>query len=192
MLDQINQLANNASATINDVIADNVSADRGRLVTEKMARRSDRMLDGVVDVNRRFVGHAVTRADRAVAQIPVELPFSDRLPTAAEAGERYIGLLERAVSVRRHLNARIIHRCGVDVSEAAVNEGAVNETTAKKTTVKTAATAKKTTAKKTTAKKVTARKATAKKSTAKRATASKSTKTASTKTASAKKAAGSS
>ncbi|MBV1894733.1 MAG: hypothetical protein KUG57_11835 [Ilumatobacteraceae bacterium] len=182
MLDQINKLANNASTTINDVIADNVSADRGRLVTEKMARRSDRMLDGVVDVNRRLVGHAVTSADRAAEQFPVELPFRDRLPTPAQAGERYISLLERAVSVRRHLNERVINRCGTDAPETAVSEGAVNETAAKKTTVKTA----------TTAKKMTAKKVTAKKSTAKRATASKSTKTASTKTASAKKAAGSS
>jgi len=187
MLDQFNKLANHASTTINDVIADNVSADRGRLVTEKMARRSDRMLDGVVDVNRRVVGHAVTSADRAAEQFPVGLPFRDRLPTPAQAGERYIGLLERAVSVRRHLNARVINRCATDASGTAVPDGAVNETAAKKTTVKTA----------TTAKKVTAKKMTAKKSTAKRATASKSTKTASTRTAStrtasAKKAAGSS
>ena len=66
---------------------------------------NDRVLDTVVSVNRRVVETAVELAERAPS---VELPLVDKLPTAAEAGDRYIDFVERAVSVNRDFTAKVI------------------------------------------------------------------------------------
>jgi hypothetical protein len=132
---------------------------------------SDRVLDAVVDANRRVVEFAVSVSDRVTAltpaQFPVELPFTGKLPTftgklptAAETGERYLDFVERAVSVNRDFNERIVSMLKGDVTSA-VEQVIVNAS----------ATAKKTATKKTVAKKTVAKKAVAKRTVAKKATA---------------------
>jgi len=66
---------------------------------------NERILDNVVSMNRRIVDGAVRTADRITT---VELPLADKLPTAAEAGDRYLDFVEHAVSANRDLTARVV------------------------------------------------------------------------------------
>ena len=136
-------------------------------ITERFTTTSDRVLDAVLDTNRRIVDAAVTTADRVGEQIrkqvTVELPFADRLPTPTVAGERYLDFVERVVSLNRDMNERVVDMIKADNAK---------KTPAKKTV------AKKTVAKKTSPAKSPARETVAKstsvaKSPAKRATATK-------------------
>jgi DNA-binding protein HU-beta len=141
-------------------------------VAENIDRANERALDALVDANRRLVEFAVTTADRLSEQISVELPFTDRFPTPAESGERYLDFVERAVAVNREFNDRIVTMLKADAPAAAdrfvatatrVADAATDKTVE---TVADAATAAKTTATKTPARKTPARKTTARKTTA--------------------------
>jgi hypothetical protein len=68
---------------------------------------NDRVLDTVVTVNRRIVDTVVEVAERVPAS-RIEVPFADRLPTAADAGKRYLDFVERAASVNRDFTARVV------------------------------------------------------------------------------------
>jgi cobalamin biosynthesis Mg chelatase CobN len=173
MFDQITKFANEATTT----------------ATENFTSTSDQVLDAVLDANRRFVDFAVTTADRLTEQVDVELPFADRLPTPAETGERYLEFVERAVSLNRDMNQRVVEMIQADTAKAAsekvaatarsVADNATRSVTDAARTVSGPAAPKrpakkaaaKRPARKSTAKKSTAKKSTARKSTAKKATA---------------------
>jgi hypothetical protein len=163
MFEQITKFANEATTTLTDAINDND-------VSERFTTTSDQVLDAVLDANRRIVDMAVTTADRVSEQFNVDLPFSDRLPTPSEAGERYLEFVERAVSLNRDMNQRVAEMIKADNAKAASDKVAARAKsvadTATKTvtgTTKTVTDAAKTVAKKAPAKKAPARKAAARK-----------------------------
>ena len=128
VFDQVTKFANTASTNVNDSIRENLTST------------SDQVLDVVLDTNRRIVDLAVSTADRISAQIDLEVPFADRLPTPSVAGERYLDFVEQAVSLNRDMTQRV-----VEMLQAAERTGAA-------TAEKAAATAEKATARKTAAK----------------------------------------
>lgn len=147
--------------------------------TANYTSTNDKVLDAVVDANRKAVDFAVKTAGSisnaieipAMPKMPVELPFADRFelpalpefPTAAEAGKRYISFVERAADLNRDLNERVVDMLKVEGNKVAVKPApkttakkpAARKAAPKKTAAKTAArkAAAKTTAAKTTAKK---------------------------------------
>ncbi len=131
--------------------------DQFKTVTSNVTESNERVLDAVVDVNRKFVDFVVKTAEQAPS-LPVDVPFADRLPTPAEAGERYFEMVERLVELNRDFNERVVKMLPADVTP--------KPAAAPKAAAKPAA--KKTTARKTTAKKATAKKATTKKAAAKK------------------------
>jgi cell division septation protein DedD len=160
VFDQVTKFANTASTNVNDSIRENLTST------------SDQVLDVVLDTNRRIVDLAVSTADRISAQIDLEVPFADRLPTPTAAGERYLEFVEQAVSLNREMTERVVEMLQAD-------DGNGVAATAEK------ATARKAAAKKPTARKAAARKPAAKKSTAKKAPARKAaTKSAASATTS--------
>lgn len=88
--------------------------------TKTFVDTNERVLDTVVSVNRRIVDTAVRMnqniADRASK---IELPMSDKLPTAAETGARYIDVVERAVSINRDVTARVVAQLPTGVAASA-------------------------------------------------------------------------
>jgi hypothetical protein len=171
MLDRINKFANSATTTFTDNLPKDFRADFVGAVAESYTQTNDRVLDTVVDTNRRVVEFAVTTADRVADQL--EFSFDDRMPTPAEAGKAYLDFVERAVSLNREMNERLIEMLKLDTPKVATIVAAVSadQSAAKKTTARKT-TARKTTARKSTAKKATARKSTARKSPATSAAAS--------------------
>ena len=154
MFEQITKFANEATTTINDSVTDAINDNN---IADRFTTTSDRVLDAVLDTNRRVVDAAVTTADRVAeqfrSQVSVELPFADRLPTPTVAGERYLDFVERAVSLNRDMNQRVVDMITADnAKKAPANKTVANKTVAKKTV------AKKTPAKKTVAKKAVAAK----------------------------------
>ena len=116
----------------------------------KTAREAnDRFLDAVVETNRKAVDFAVTSFDRLSDQAPaVELPMVDRfeLPTAAEAGKRYIDVVERLVELNRDFSKRVVDMLPADkpvkrTASKAKRSASATASSAKKTARK--ATAKK-------------------------------------------------
>ena len=112
----------------------------------KTAREAnDRFLDAVVETNRKAVDFAVTSFDRLSDQAPaVELPFE--LPTAAEAGKRYIDVVERLVELNRDFSKRVVDMLPADkpvkrTASKAKRSASATASSAKKTARK--ATAKK-------------------------------------------------
>jgi hypothetical protein len=144
MFEQITKFANDATTNMTDALNEN---------SERFATTSDQVLDRVLDVNRRIVDAAVTTADRINEQVNVEFPFADRLPTPAEAGERYLEFVERAVSLNRDLNQRVVEMIKADNAKAATSTATTKAPARKRPAKKRAA--KKTAAKKTAAKKTT-------------------------------------
>ncbi len=165
MFEQITKFANEATTTINDSVTDAINDTN---ITDRFTTTSHRVLDAVLDTNRRIVDAAVTTADRVAeqfrSQVTVELPFADRFPTPTVAGERYLDFVERAVSLNRDMNQRVVDMITADNAKKAP---AAKKTVAKK------APAKKTPAKKATATKRAVKKTVAKKSPAKKTVASK-------------------
>jgi len=154
MFEQITKFANEATTTINDSVTDAINDNN---IAERFTTTSDRVLDAVLDTNRRIVDAAVTTADRVAeqfrSQVTVELPFADRLPTPTLAGERYLDFVERAVSLNRDMNQRVVDMIRADNAKKAP----VTKTVAKKTPA-TKRPVKKTVAKKSPAKKTIASK----------------------------------
>jgi hypothetical protein len=149
MRNQINTIAEK----INDQVTGPVTT-----ATKTYTETNDRILDAIVDTNRKAVDFAVKTFDQIADQAPTfELPFDmpkmDRfeVPTAAEAGKRYIDVVERLADMNRDFSERVVAMLPV-------------EKTVVKPVAKTATkpAAKKPAAKKT-AKKAPARKAVAKK-----------------------------
>ncbi len=139
--------------------------------TANYTSTNDKVLDAVVDANRKAVDFAVKTVDSitkavdvpAMPKMPVELPFADRFdmpefPTAAEAGKRYLSFVERAADLNRDLNERVVEMLKIDGIKPVVKPAP--KTSAKPAAKKPAA--RKAAAKKT-AKKAPARKASAKK-----------------------------
>lgn len=164
MFEQITKFANEATTTINDSVTDAINDNN---IAERFTTTSDRVLDAVLDTNRRIVDAAVTTADRVAeqfrSQVTVELPFADRLPTPTVAGERYLDFVERAVSLNRDMNQRVADMIKADNAKKAP----AAKTVARKTP------ATKRPVKKTVAKKSPAKKSPAKKTIAKKTVASK-------------------
>ena len=110
-----------------------------------------RILDAVVDNNRKAVDFFVRTADDAnerLPEVPFDLPFE--LPTPSEAGERYMELVERLVDMNRDFSERVV-QMNKDYTERVVKliegEVAAPAPAAKKTTTKKAATKKATASK---------------------------------------------
>jgi hypothetical protein len=172
MFEQITKFANEATTNVTDTLNEN---------SERFASTSNQVLDTVLDVNRRIVDAAVSAADRFNEQVDVDLPFADRLPTPAAAGERYLEFVERAVSLNRDLNQRVVEMIKADNAKAAsdkvvataksVADSATKTVTGTATTAAKKAPARKRPAKKRAAKKTAARKTTAKKTSAKKTSA---------------------
>ena len=179
MFEQITKFANettdNVSRTVNDINDTITKTVKETNVSERFTTTSDQVLDAVLDANRRIVDMAVSTADRVAEQINVDLPFADRFPKPAVAGERYLEFVERAVSLNRDMNQRVAEMISADNAKAASDKvvGAAKNVadTATKTVTKQAP-AKKTTARKAPAKKAAAKRP-AKKTVAKKAAASK-------------------
>jgi hypothetical protein len=127
--------------------------------TTNYTSTNDKVLDAVIDANRKAVDFAVKTVDAITKAVEVpampELPFAGRFelpefPTAAEAGKRYISFVERAADMNRDLNGRVIDMLKIEEAKPA---------------------------KKTAAKKPAAKKPAAKKPVAKKAPAAAATKT---------------
>lgn len=157
VFDQVTKFANTASTNVNDSIRENLTST------------SDQVLDVVLDTNRRIVDLAVSTADRISAQVDLEVPFADRLPTPSAAGERYLEFVEQAVSLNREMTQRVVEM--LQAAERTGVDATAEKATARKAAAKKPA-ARKATARKTAAKKSTAKKATARKTAAKRAASS--------------------
>ena len=178
MFEQITKFANettdNVSRTVNDINDTITKTVKETNVSERFTTTSDQVLDAVLDANRRIVDMAVSTADRVAEQINVDLPFADRFPKPAVAGERYLEFVERAVSLNRDMNQRVAEMISADNAKAASDKvvGAAKNVadTATKTVTKQAP-AKKTAARKAPAKKAAAKRP-AKKTVAKKAAAS--------------------
>ena len=84
--------------------------------TKTIVDVNELMLDTVVSVNRRIVDTAVEVADRAPK---MELPMTDKFPTPAETGARYIDFVERAVSVNRDFTAKVVAQLPTGVATTA-------------------------------------------------------------------------
>lgn len=166
MFEQITKFANEATTTVTDAIS-------GNNIGERFTTTSDQVLDAVLDTNRRIVDAAVTTADRVAEQIKVELPFADRFPTPTVAGERYLDFVERAVSLNRDMNQRVVDMIKADNAKAASDKVVATAKNVADTATKNVAGTAKTVAKKRPAKKTVAKKTPAKKRPAKKAAASK-------------------
>jgi hypothetical protein len=129
-----------------------------KTIADNYASNSDRVLDAVLDGNRKFVDAAVTTLDQLIEQLPAApVQVADRLPTPAEAGARYLEFVERAVEINREWNDRVVAMLTVGQTADVVAEP-------------TPAPAKKAVAKRAPAKR-TAKKAPAKRAAAKRTAA---------------------
>ncbi|MGB0112283.1 MAG: hypothetical protein WBP59_03600 [Ilumatobacteraceae bacterium] len=172
MFDQITKFANDATTTINENRPQRIEDVTGPLA-DNLAETSNAVLDAVLDTNRRVVDVVVTTADKVRGTLEdtlgdravVDARISGALPTPAEAGARYLDFVERAVSVNRDWNDRVVEMIRKDAPQAA----------AKVTTVATKPVAKKAAVKKAAAKKSVAKKSVAKKAAAKKTVATKST-----------------
>ena len=132
--------------------------DQLKTATTNYTETNTRVLDGVVEVNRKMVDFAVKTVDQVADRFTQQAPanrLADRLPTPAETGERYLDVVERLVELNRDFSDRVVAMLPADVKVAP------------KAAAKPAAAAKKPVAKKTPAKK-TAKKAPVRKAAAKK------------------------
>jgi hypothetical protein len=151
MFEQITKFANEATTNVTDALSEN---------SERFTTTSNQVLDAVLDANRRIVDAAVTTADRINEQVKFDLPFVDRLPTPTVAGERYLEFVERAVSLNRDFNQRVVEMITADNTKAPARKAAPKKATARKAPARKAA-PKKATARKRPARKTVAKKAAA-------------------------------
>ena len=117
--------------------------------TANYTSTNDKVLDAVVDANRKAVDFAVKTVDaitKAVEvpdmpKMPVELPFADRFelpefPTATEAGKRYISFVERAADLNRDLSERVIDMLKVEGVKPVAKKPVAKKPVAKKPVAK--------------------------------------------------------
>jgi len=129
--------------------------------TDNYIETNDRILEAVVETNRKVVDFAVKTADQVAERVDQiedmpEFKFADKVPTPSETGERYLEFVERAVELNREYTQRVIDRI---LEDEAVAKPAAKKPAAKKAPAKKAA--KKPAAKKPAAKKAPAKKAAA-------------------------------
>ncbi len=141
MRDQINDRFNDFTDSLDEQVR-RAGETFNENVTTPATETADRVLDAVLDANRRAVDFAVTTADR-VQEYTGDLPMADRLPTPAETGERYLDFVERAVQMNRDFNQRV---ASMIETPAAAPKPAAKRPSATATSTKTA---KKASAKKT-------------------------------------------
>lgn len=159
MFDQFTKFTDEATATFNQRISE--------VLDESFTANADKILDAVLDANRRLVDVTVDAADRIAEQVNVDLPFVDRLPTPTVAGRQYLEFVERAVSLNRELNQRVVDMIKADDAKTVAANVTASVTSAAKKSP-----ARKTTARKTAAKKSPARKSPVKQTTAETAASS--------------------
>ena len=125
--------------------------DQLETATTNYTSTNDKVLDAVIDANRKAVDFAVKTVDAITKAVEVpampELPFAGRfeLPeflTAAEAGKRYISFVERAADMNRDLNGRIIDMLKIEEAKPAAKKAAAKKPAAKKPAAKKAPAAK--------------------------------------------------
>jgi hypothetical protein len=114
--------------------------------TTNYTSTNDKVLDAVIDANRKAVDFAVKTVDAITKAVEVpampELPFAGRFelpefPTAAEAGKRYISFVERAADMNRDLNGRVIDMLKIEEAKPA-KKTAAKKPAAKKPAAKKA------------------------------------------------------
>jgi hypothetical protein len=97
--------------------------------TANYTSTNDKVLDAVIDANRKAVDFAVKTVDAITKAVEVpampELPFTGRFelpefPTAAEAGKRYISFVERAADMNRDLNGRVMDMLKIEEAKKPV------------------------------------------------------------------------
>ena len=135
--------------------------DQLETATANYTSTNDKVLDAVIDANRKAVDFAVKTVGAITKAVEVptmpELPFAGRFelpefPTAAEAGKRYISFVERAADMNRDLNGRVIDMLKIEEAKPAKKPAAKKAPAAAKPAAKKPA-AKKPAAKKPAAKK---------------------------------------
>jgi hypothetical protein len=110
--------------------------------TANYTSTNDKVLDAVIDANRKAVDFAVKAVDAITMP---ELPFADRFelpefPTPAEAGKRYISFVERAADMNRDLNGRIVDMLKIDGAKPVAKTPVAKKPVAKKPVGKKTAT----------------------------------------------------
>ena len=83
----------------------------GQTAVTNYTETNDRVLDAVVDANRKVVDFAVKTATAVTDAVDTPLddaPFADRIPTPAEAGKAYIDFVERAADMNRDFSKRVV------------------------------------------------------------------------------------
>lgn len=128
--------------------------DQLETATTNYTSTNDKVLDAVIDANRKAVDFAVKTVDAITKAVEVpamsELPIAGRFelpefPTAAAAGKRYISFVERAAEMNRDLNGRVIDMLKIEeakpaakpaAKKAAVKKPAVKKPAAKKPAAK--------------------------------------------------------
>ena len=126
-------------------------AGQMKTITTNFTDTNDRVLDTVVDTNRKAVKFAVKTADQVADRfeqapaLSIDLPFADRIndmiPTPAEAGDRYLDVVERLVEMNRDFSERVVSMLPIEDTKAVkktVKTAAKNTKAAAKNTKKTA------------------------------------------------------
>jgi hypothetical protein len=122
--------------------------DQLETATANYTSTNAKVLDAVIDANRKAVDFAVKTVDAITKTVEVpampELPFVGRFelpafPTAAEAGKRYISFVERAADMNRDLNGRVIDMLKIEeAKKPAAKKPAAKKPAAKKPAAKKA------------------------------------------------------
>jgi hypothetical protein len=102
-------------------------------------KTNDRVLDAIVDTNRKAVDFVVKTADQAPhIGLAFEVPMVDRVefPTPADAGKRYLDVIERLAEINRDVSERMVSSFPAD--KPAAKTAAVQKPTAKKPATKKA------------------------------------------------------
>ena len=109
-------------------------------------KTNDRVLDAIVDTNRKAVDFVVKTADQAPhIGLAFEVPMVDRVefPTPADAGKRYLDVIERLAEINRDVSERMVSsfpadKPAVEAAVPAAKTAAVQKPTAKKPATKKA------------------------------------------------------
>jgi hypothetical protein len=118
--------------------------DQLETATANYTSTNDKVLDAVLDANRKAVDFALKTVDAITKAVDVpampELPFAGRfeLPTAAEAGKRYISFVERAADLNRDLNGRVIDMLKIQEAKPVAKKPVAKKPVAKKPVAKPA------------------------------------------------------
>ena len=109
-------------------------------------KTNDRVLDAIVDTNRKAVDFVVKTADQAPhIGLAFEVPMVDRVefPTPADAGKRYLDAIERLAEINRDVSERMVSsfpadKPAVEAAVPAAKTAAGQKPTAKKPATKKA------------------------------------------------------